>query len=118
MVSIKLCQVLESAQITCMRINSKVRMRNTRGIEMWCTCTIRKVLKDCCSSFSRRRWLRKTYVVDSTYGRDSARLVDYDVVVVGGGHAGTEAAAAACRVGSRTLLITHKFSTIGMYGRL
>ena len=57
-------------------------------------------------------------MVDSTYGRDSARLVDYDVVVVGGGHAGTEAAAAACRVGSRTLLITHKFSTIGMYGRL
>ena len=37
----------------------------------------------------------------------------YDVVVVGGGHAGTEAAAAACRVGSRTLLITHKFSAIG-----
>ena len=39
---------------------------------------------------------------------------NYDVVVVGGGHAGTEAAAAACRVGSRTLLITHKYSTIGM----
>ena len=41
--------------------------------------------------------------------------IDYDVVVVGGGHAGTEAAAAASRMGSRTALVTHKFSTIGMY---
>lgn len=37
----------------------------------------------------------------------------FDVIVVGGGHAGTEAAAAAARCGSRTALITHKFSTIG-----
>ena len=37
-----------------------------------------------------------------------------DVVVVGGGHAGTEAAAAACRVGSHVVLVTHKFSTIGI----
>ncbi len=37
----------------------------------------------------------------------------FDVIVVGGGHAGCEACAAAARVGAKTLLITHKKSTIG-----
>ena len=37
----------------------------------------------------------------------------FDVIVIGGGHAGTEAAAAAARAGASTALITHRFETIG-----
>ncbi len=38
---------------------------------------------------------------------------DYDVIVIGGGHAGCEAAAAAARMGAKTALLTHKKDTIG-----
>jgi len=37
----------------------------------------------------------------------------FDVIVIGGGHAGCEAAAAAARMGAKTALFTHRFSTIG-----
>ena len=37
----------------------------------------------------------------------------FDVIVIGGGHAGTEAAAAAARIGVRTCLLTHKRATVG-----
>ena len=37
----------------------------------------------------------------------------YDVVIIGGGHAGCEAAAASARIGVNTALFTHKIETIG-----
>lgn len=39
--------------------------------------------------------------------------LNFDVIVIGGGHAGCEAAAASARMGAKTALITHKISTIG-----
>src|SRR6056297_3022837 len=39
--------------------------------------------------------------------------MNFDVIVIGGGHAGCEAAAAAARLGADTALVTHSFETIG-----
>jgi tRNA uridine 5-carboxymethylaminomethyl modification enzyme len=47
------------------------------------------------------------------YGLFHVKHNDFDVVVIGGGHAGAEAAQAAWRMGAKTALITHRFEKIG-----
>lgn len=46
-------------------------------------------------------------------GGKSVKSLKYDVIVIGGGHAGTEAAAASARLGAKTCLLTHKKATVG-----
>ncbi len=42
-----------------------------------------------------------------------SHLESFDVIVIGGGHAGCEAASAAARMGAKTALVTHRFATVG-----
>src|SRR5690242_20289134 len=44
---------------------------------------------------------------------DTGPMISFDVVVIGGGHAGCEAASASARIGAKTALVTHRFSTVG-----
>ena len=54
-----------------------------------------------------------TQAVDATAGRAVKARERFDAIVIGGGHAGCEAAAAAARIGAATLLLTQKRTTIG-----
>src|SRR5947209_2611830 len=58
--------------------------------------------------FDRARMLGYT-----SAARASAMEKNFDVIVIGGGHAGCEAAAAAARMGARTAVVTHRFATVG-----
>ncbi|MGH0135223.1 UNVERIFIED_CONTAM: hypothetical protein FKN15_061012 [Acipenser sinensis] len=60
-----------------------------------------------------QRWGWNFLSAPSRWAGSDLGARSYDVIVVGGGHAGTEAAAAATRVGAETLLITQRISTIG-----
>src|SRR4051812_12999889 len=59
----------------------------------------------------RRAWCK--LLLRPTDARISPRMKGYDVIVIGGGHAGCEAAAAAARFGAATLLLTHTIETLG-----
>lgn len=64
-------------------------------------------------SFLLRAPLRRSPLARRLYSSASAASPEFDVIVVGGGHAGCEAAAAAARTGAKTALITQRLDTIG-----
>jgi tRNA uridine 5-carboxymethylaminomethyl modification enzyme len=64
------------------------------------------------SNFTNRDEGERTAIVSRE--TEMSASTSYDVIVIGGGHAGCEAAAAAARMGARTLLLTHRIETVGV----
>lgn len=76
--------------------------------------TRRSLVRSTANRLCLHRPARSASTTATTTTTSSAPQYDYDVVVIGGGHAGTEACTAAARVGARTLLITQDTSKIGI----
>ncbi len=95
--------------------HSEVRPANSQRCSACCCFSDSMPVAVC--AFVREQRIASRLVTNNSPYRDPQRPhirdAHYGVVVIGGGHAGCEAAAAAARSGANTLLVTHTFNTIG-----
>lgn len=67
--------------------------------------------------FALRKKFKIVHTSELNFYSQSIQTPNYDVIVIGGGHAGCEAAHAAARMNAKTLLITHKIESIGKHSQ-